>query len=114
MTAPALQVRAEYAAGLATVTLIGELDLDGVPPLRAAFAECLARHPGRVVLDLWDLRFCDCAGLNVLLEAEASARRLGAELRVEGVRAQVARLFTLAGVDQVFAADGQSLPPRIP
>jgi anti-anti-sigma factor len=114
MTAPVLQVRAEYDAARTTLALAGELDLDGAPALRTALAGCLARRPHQLLLDLFDLRFCDCAGLNVLLEADISARRLDVELRVEGVRTQVARLFTLAGVDEVFAVDGDRLPPRIP
>ncbi|MYS20106.1 RNA polymerase sigma-B factor/anti-sigma B factor antagonist [Streptomyces sp. DvalAA-14] len=113
MTAPALQVRAECAAPVSTLALIGELDLDGAAQLRAALADCYARRPRRVLLDLRDLWFCDCAGLNVLLEAAVSARGLGAELRLENVRPQVARLFTLVGVDEVFATDRQRLPPRI-
>ncbi|WNI14146.1 STAS domain-containing protein [Actinacidiphila sp. ITFR-21] len=113
MTAPALQVTAERAAARVTLVLVGELDLDGAQPLRTALAEGFSRRPQQLVLDLWDLRFCDCAGLNVLLEAEAAARQSGVELRLEGVRAQLTRLFGLAGVDDLLSHTGQRLPPRI-
>ncbi|WP_329128753.1 STAS domain-containing protein [Streptomyces sp. NBC_01476] len=113
MTAPALQVRADIHDVRATLALDGELDLDGTQALRAALAECFAAHPQLLVLDLWDLRFCDCAGLNVLLEARITGRERGVDVLVEGVRPQVARLFTLARVDMEFAADARRVPPRI-
>jgi len=96
-----------------TLTLTGELDLDGAPQLHAVLADCLDRRPRLLLIDLWDLRFCDCAGLNLLLEARASAHARGMELTVEGVRGQVDRLFRLTGAREVFAAGGRRLPPRI-
>jgi anti-anti-sigma factor len=113
MTAPVLRVGTERGATLARVTLVGELDLDGGPPLRAALAACLARRPALLVLDLRHLRFCDCAGLNLLLEARISAHRLGVDLRAEGVGGQPARLLTLVGAEDAFAPARQHLPPRI-
>ncbi|MFD9575778.1 STAS domain-containing protein [Streptomyces sp. NPDC059982] len=111
MTAP--DITAPDADARATcLRLVGALDLDGVPQLRTALADCFALRPDRVVLDLWDLRFCDCAGLNVMVEAKATADRSAAELRVEGALAQVARLFALTGVDEVFADTLPRLPPR--
>ncbi|MDG4862689.1 STAS domain-containing protein [Streptomyces sp. T-3] len=91
--------------------LVGELDLDGAAPLRAAFAVCFAQRSDRVVVDVSDLHFCDCAGLNVLLEAKATADRVGTELCMEGARAQMARLLALTGADAVFAGSAQRLPP---
>ncbi|MFD3517481.1 STAS domain-containing protein [Streptomyces sp. NPDC058657] len=109
MTGPLFQVHRKDADRL---RLVGALDLSGAAPVRAAVADCFARRPDRVVVELWDLRFCDCAGLNALLEAKATADMLGAELRVEGARAQVARLFALTGADEVFANSVPRLPPR--
>ncbi|MFE4831780.1 STAS domain-containing protein [Streptomyces sp. NPDC056672] len=92
--------------------LVGELDVDGTATLRAALADCFARGSDCVVLNLRGLRFCDCAGLNVLLEAKATADRIGSELCVEGARAQVARLLALTGADELFADRVRRLPPR--
>lgn len=112
MTGPVFQVSTALDADRAGLRLVGALDLDGTAQLLAAVADCLARRPDRVVLDLWGLRFCDCAGLNVLVEAKATADRIGTELRVEGARTQVARLFALTGVDELFASGVPRLPPR--
>ncbi|MFG2988336.1 STAS domain-containing protein [Streptomyces sp. NPDC048257] len=112
MTGPVFQVSTALEADVAALRLVGALDLDATPQLLAAVADCLARRPDRVVLDLWGLRFCDCAGLNVLMGAKATADRIGTELRVEGARTQVARLFALTGVDELFAGGVPRLPPR--
>ncbi|MFJ4862226.1 MULTISPECIES: STAS domain-containing protein [unclassified Streptomyces] len=112
MTGPVFQVSAALDADVTGLRLVGALDLDGTTRLLAAVTACFARRPDRVVLDLRDLWFCDCAGLNVLVEAKATADRIGTELRVEGARTQVARLLTLAGVDEMFAGGVPRLPPR--
>jgi anti-anti-sigma factor len=109
---PLFQVGTALDGGVPRLRLVGELDLDGTARLRAALADCFARRPARVVLDLWGLRFCDCAGFNVLLEAKAATDRLGAELCVEGACAQVTRLFVLTGADELFATSAPRLAPR--
>ncbi|MDX3533765.1 STAS domain-containing protein [Streptomyces sp. MB09-01] len=112
MTGPVFQVSTALDADVAGLRLVGALDLDGTAQLLAAVADCFARQPDRVVLDLSALRFCDCAGLNVLVEAKVTADRIGTDLRVDGARTQVARLFALAGVEELFAAGVPRLPPR--
>lgn len=52
------------------LSLAGDLDLASAPQLRAAAHHKLATGARQLILDLTDLRFCDCAGLNVLLWAE--------------------------------------------
>jgi anti-anti-sigma factor len=104
MTGPSLQVSPVPDADVPCLRLVGELDLDSSAQLRSALADWLARPSHRVILDLRELRFCDCAGFNALLEAKATADGTGTELSVEGARAQVARLFSLIGADELFAA----------
>lgn len=112
MTGPIFHVSTALETDTAGLRLVGALDLDGTAQFLAAIADCFARRPDRVVLDLWGLQFCDCAGLNVLVEAKATADRIGTELRVEGARTQVARLFALTGVDELFTGGVPRLPPR--
>ncbi|MBT2468984.1 STAS domain-containing protein [Streptomyces sp. ISL-66] len=112
MTGPVFAVTTVLDADVCALQLSGALDLDGTGQLRAALADCFARRPGRIVLDLKSLLFCDCAGLNGLLEARMRAGRVGSELCVVGARTQVARLFFLAGVDKWFADTVPRLPPR--
>ncbi|MER5726868.1 STAS domain-containing protein [Streptomyces sp. NPDC002138] len=112
MTGPLFEVSHVLDTDVSGLRLVGALDLDGTAQLRAALTHCFARRSGRIVLDLAELRFCDCAGLNVLLEAKATADRIGSPLCVEGARAQVARLFALTGVDELFTVSVPRLPPR--
>ncbi|MCX5386835.1 STAS domain-containing protein [Streptomyces sp. NBC_00083] len=89
-------------AGVARVTLAGELDLDTAPLVRAAVVTCLAEHPTSLCLDLTGVSFCDCAGLGVLLRARVSALRAGVPLVVEGMGTQPARLLALIGGEGIF------------
>ncbi|MER7828384.1 STAS domain-containing protein [Streptomyces sp. NPDC096097] len=112
MTGSLFHTSTALDAHVAGLRLVGALDLDGTAQLRAAFADCFTRPNDCVVLDLSGLRFCDCAGLGVLLEAKATADSIGTELCVEGACGQVARLLALTGVDEVFAGGVPRLPPR--
>lgn len=74
----------------------GELDIAG----QARFTQVLS-HAGRaarlVVLDLRELTFMDCSGLQVIVEASARARGAGWRLLLIRGPAQIHRLFTLTG-----------------
>ncbi|WP_299538761.1 STAS domain-containing protein [uncultured Streptomyces sp.] len=84
---------------VARVILAGELDMDTASHVREAVAVCLRERPARLCLDLTDVSFCDCAGLSALLDARSSALAVDARFAVEGVGTQVARLFSLIGID---------------
>lgn len=89
-------------AGDARVTVVGELDFDTAPQVRAAVARCMANRPGSLRLDLTGVGFCDCAGFNVLLEVRTSVLLAGADLVVEGIGPVLARLLSLLGADSVL------------
>jgi anti-anti-sigma factor len=52
-----------------TMILTGELDCASAPALTARFAEVLAKRPQRLVLDLANLTFMDCAGITPIARA---------------------------------------------
>ncbi|MGW7072312.1 STAS domain-containing protein [Streptomyces sp. NPDC054855] len=97
--------QAVVLSGRARVTLSGELDFDTAPSVLEAVAACLAKRPTSLCLDLTGISFCDCAGLNSLLTARLSVLQAGVDLLVEGVGAQLARLLSLIGADDVFTTD---------
>lgn len=76
--------------GGALVVLAGEIDQDCASELRDVLASALRAHPGRVVLDLAGLTFCDCACLNILLRARQEA---GIRFGVRNISAPVSRLL---------------------
>jgi anti-sigma B factor antagonist len=101
--APRLHAVTGLAAGHATLSLAGEIDLDTVPRLRRAMGACLRHRPTAVHLDISDVAFCDCAGLNALLWARAQADCAPAAFELRGpVQPPVARLLDLTGTAVVL------------
>ena len=84
------------------VTAPGEIDLANAGALRAALAEAAGPGPALVVVDMSQTRFCDSAGLNVLVAADRLARARGGEVRLVITGEPVARIVALTGVDRVI------------
>jgi anti-anti-sigma factor len=68
-----------YPGGVMWLTLSGDFDFDVASKLKAALARVRSRAL-LVIVDLAGLDSIDPAGLRVLMEAEALARRAGARL----------------------------------
>ncbi len=96
------QVRVHDKAGNSVVTVAGEVDVSTAPTLRARL-DGLA--PGRrTVVDLSDVTFIDSTGLGVLVAARRRAQQ-GAppgEIRLVVTRPQVAKVFEVTGLAEVF------------
>ena len=92
--------RSDGRFGTARVRLTGELDLATAPQLEQTLRK--ARVEGRrVVLDLRELAFMDCAGMGVIVAAAERARREDARLIVVRGPSHVDRVFTLTGTSAV-------------
>ncbi|MEW2546343.1 STAS domain-containing protein [Streptomyces sp. NPDC047002] len=87
----------EYALdGAWVIRVRGDLDLDSLPPLRAALEAAAAAHPV-TVLDASGVTFADSSALNLLLDtAQASALRIAAPSEA------LLRLLRITGADQVL------------
>lgn len=86
------------------VTVRGELDLASGDALRDRLAEALAASGGGLTLDLSGLGFCDCAGLNVLLELRRRALSQGKTVVLQAAGPAVDRLLGLIGAQDLFSA----------
>ena len=76
----------------------GELDLANAPQLDAALERAFTQVD-EVVLDLSKVEFIDSSGLHAVLAAVRESRVNGKRLLISSsLRAQVRRLFTLAGM----------------
>ncbi|MER7761114.1 STAS domain-containing protein [Streptomyces sp. NPDC097619] len=86
------------------LVLSGDMDMDTVPRLRAAFDVELARVPAPTVLtvDCAQVAFCASAGLNELLRARLEAEAAGITLRLRAPARQMQRLLSITGTDTVF------------
>jgi anti-anti-sigma factor len=106
-TAPphCLDVAIHHDDGGATVTMTGELDLDGVPDLRDALASLRHRYDGaQVTLECGDLSFVDAAGVDALVRA---ARAWGPDDRMvlRHARPGVTDVIAACGVTPWFDLD---------
>jgi len=73
----------------------GELDIATVGELREQVDELVGAGFARVVIDLRELVFMDCAGLRLLHALSADARRDGWELSLIQGRPPVRRVFEI-------------------
>jgi anti-sigma B factor antagonist len=89
------------SAGDALISLTGELDLSGAPPLEEEIGR-LSEQDGvrRVVLDLRELEFMDSSGLRTVALAERRLGAAGRELVLVRGRDTVQRVFSITRMDE--------------
>lgn len=105
-----LAVSVEPTRAGANVRVSGEIDLDHADGLRQTLMAAVAACPrqGVVALDLSDVTFCDCSGLNVLLQARWRARRGLCSLSLMAPSRPVRRLLDLTGTTALFEVSGRA------
>ncbi|MFF3886117.1 STAS domain-containing protein [Streptomyces sp. NPDC001914] len=101
-------------SGIPTLVAVqGELDFVWGPKVRDRLGEALSASVGGLELDLAGLTFCDCSGLNVLLEIRHRAESQGKTVTIRAVSAAMARLLELVGVQDLFGSHrSRSANPR--
>jgi anti-sigma B factor antagonist len=87
---------------LVVTEVAGEIDLRTGAILRKRLFELTDAGFGSIIIDFDGVRFCDAAGLGVLVAAQNRLRELGGSISLVGVRAQQRRLLQVAGLDRVF------------
>ncbi|MFJ8663413.1 STAS domain-containing protein [Streptomyces sp. NPDC093795] len=95
-----VDVRPVPSGDAVVLVLVGELDRDGVEPLREALEQ--GDGSGRIIVDCSGLGFCDSSGLNVLLRARMRVLEAGGRLDLAGLRPPVDRMFDITGARGVF------------
>ncbi|MET7737060.1 ANTAR domain-containing protein [Streptomyces sp. NPDC005402] len=93
----------------AVVTCRGEFDM-GAQELWSELYAVLDRSATGVDLDLDEVRFCDCAGLNVLLALRREALDQGKTVTVRACSPTVARLLDLTGARELFVTEHAGSP----
>ncbi|MEV0241122.1 ANTAR domain-containing protein [Streptomyces sp. NPDC050674] len=99
-----------------SVTMWGELDL-GSRRLLPELYDMLTLSGGGIDLRLDAIGFCDCSGLNALLDLRARAVDQGKTVTVRSCGIAVERLLELTGTRELFAdtaARGDTAPPAAP
>ncbi|WP_246111969.1 ANTAR domain-containing protein [Streptomyces hawaiiensis] len=96
-----------------TVTLWGELDL-GSRRLLPELYDMLTLSGGGIDLRLDAVGFCDCSGLNALLDLRSRAVDQGKTVTVRSCGVAVERLLDLTGTRELFADTGRPESPASP
>jgi anti-sigma B factor antagonist len=92
----------DMAVGVPVVTAPEEIDLTNVPGLRAALQAAAAAGSPALVVDMTRTRFCDSAGLRVLVDAHKRAVAEGGAVLLAVPAAAVLRVLEITGIDQVI------------
>jgi anti-sigma B factor antagonist len=99
--------------GMPVVAAPEDIDITNADSLSMALLEASRGHASFVV-DMTRTRFCDSAGLKVLVGAHKRARTQGGELRLVIPSVAVLRAFAITGVDRViphFSSVDDALAP---
>ncbi|WP_020118996.1 ANTAR domain-containing protein [Streptomyces canus] len=91
------------------VTCRGEFDI-GAQGLEPELYAVLDRSATGVDLDLDEVRFCDCGGLNVLLSLRREALDQGKTVTVRAYSPVVGRLLELTGARELFVTEHSARP----
>jgi anti-anti-sigma factor len=99
--APEFRVDARREGPVATIAVIGELDIATGPELQAAIS---ALEPGyeELVVDLSKCSFFASSGITILLEENGRAARDGFRLVVVKAPASAQRIFDLTSLERII------------
>ncbi len=84
------------------VALTGEIDFTVSPMLRDRMMALIDATRGEVVMDLSGLDYIDSSGLAVFIETRKVLLAKGRAIRIDGVSEQVAKLFNLTQIGELF------------
>ena len=92
------------AAGRATLTLAGEIDLANADRVVELGVEDCLTEPGvaTLVIDLGDVTFMDSTALSALIRLRDVALEAGQELILAEVSSRIQRLLKMTGLASVF------------
>jgi anti-sigma B factor antagonist len=111
---PVIGVDTVRREGVLTIRLSGELDCATQAATRRALNDSLAGHlPPRMIVDLAQLDFCDCAGARVLKELQQAAEELEVSCVLKNPQLQVSWVLQAAGIASclVMDTDGSTTRP---
>jgi anti-sigma B factor antagonist len=93
----------EPSPGVLELTLIGEVDLATVEPLRAASQTAAASGEYNcLIFDLTRLTFIDSSGLHALTDARAAMVARGGTTTIVCRQSNLLKVFELTGLDRIF------------
>jgi anti-sigma B factor antagonist len=101
---PETRIPVDVIKGVPVVAAPAEIDITNAAELRAALVQTAAAGHTTLVVDMTGTRFCDSAGLHVLVHAHKRARAGGGELLLALHAAELLRVLEITGIDQMVPA----------
>jgi anti-sigma B factor antagonist len=95
---PELSISVQRTPGEAVVKLAGEIDMLTSTRLANTVNEILVEPPGRIVLDLADVTFCDSQGLGTLVVLSRKATTAQSVLIITEVGDFLLRVLDITGL----------------
>ena len=102
---PALSLHSRLDGDRVVVTVCGDLELSTDEQLRRGLRASLARSAHGIDLDLGNVGFCDCSGLNTLLSIRQEALEHAKTATIRTISRAAQRVFSLTDTLSLF------LPP---
>src|ERR1700759_4138623 len=87
------------------VALSGEVDICTEASLQQALLRIMREHGAKLLLDVSDVSFMDCAGLRALLTTRRRAELHGGFMRLIAVSRAVRRIIELTGAHEALAVE---------
>lgn len=91
------------AGNVPVVAVTGEVDVYSAPALKDKITELLESGQHTLIVDLSGVGFLDSTGLGALVEARAATTEVGGALPLVCSQERILKLFTITGLDGVFA-----------
>ncbi|MEV7737115.1 STAS domain-containing protein [Streptomyces sp. NPDC088921] len=110
MPLPQLTVHRHDRRTRTLITLVGEIDLESAPLVRASLEWCLRDGIRAIDVDLALVTFCDCSGLNTFLHAAHQITAAGGTLRLHRPPPMLTRIVRLADCGFLLLGS-QFVPP---
>lgn len=92
----------DVVRGVPVVAVPEEIDATNAHRFRGALVKAAAGRPPAIVVDMTRTRFCDSAGLRVLMDAHKQALATGGAVLLAVPCAAVLRVLAITGIDQVI------------
>lgn len=92
----------EVVGGVPVVATPEEIDITNAAGLRTALLEASARGRGTFVVDMSGTRFCDSAGIHVLVRAHRRSQAEGGEMLLAVSTTAVLRVFAITELDRLI------------
>ena len=107
-----LRMSVSHRADGTVVALAGELDISTADVLAKTIDEELRLAPGRIVIDLAGLTFCDSLGLGTLVVLSRTARNQQTYLVLRNPSDFFTRMLDVTGVRQGLNIADPDTPPN--